>query len=167
MYSRKDHSTITENPVQLILGQEGKPIDTFLLILSQIGIYLHWDGVLFNLRSVEQLAEKFALSITAFEKFLRKPRWIRETNLQRGFQSTEKSSGSRPTSRGIIFTKEAKIFVEVERISLLESLIRPRMGTTRKITYGRVLISRRLTMSRNMNKRKLGVGGEYQKATQR
>jgi hypothetical protein len=67
--------------VQLVLGQEGKPIDTVLLIFSEIGIYLHWDDVLFDLRSVEQLAEKFALCITALKEVLRKSRWIRETNL--------------------------------------------------------------------------------------
>ena len=42
------------------------------------------------------------------------------------------------------------MFVEVERIASSESLIRPRMGTTRKITYGRALISRRFTTSKNM-----------------
>lgn len=39
------------------------------------------------------------------------------------------------------------MLVAVERISSLESLIRPRMGTTMNMTYGRALISSRLTMS--------------------
>ena len=71
--------------MQLVFGQEGKPINAFLLVFSQLGIYLHWDDVLFHLRSVEQLAEKFTFGITAFQEVFREPRRIRETDLWRGF----------------------------------------------------------------------------------
>ena len=44
-------------------------------------------------------------------------------------------------SSGTILTKEAKVLVAVDRISSSGSLILPRIGTTKKITYGKAFTS--------------------------
>lgn len=50
------------------------------------------------------------------------------------------------TSSGTIFTNDANVFVAVVLTSSSWSLILPRIGTIKKITYGNALISSSWTM---------------------
>ena len=62
--------TIAKDAMQLVLCQERQPVDTILLVLTQLCVDLDRDLVLLHLASVEKLRQELALFIpTAKEIF--------------------------------------------------------------------------------------------------
>ena len=47
--------TVTQNAMELVLVQEGQPVNTVLLVLAQLCVDLNRDRVLVDLCAVEQL----------------------------------------------------------------------------------------------------------------
>ena len=67
--------------MQLILGQEGEPVDAILLILPQFGVDLHRQLVLLDLRTVEKLTEELSFALSSLQQVVREPRRVRQPNL--------------------------------------------------------------------------------------
>jgi hypothetical protein len=102
---------------------------------------------LLNLFAIKKLRQKLAFRLSAFEKVFGETGRVRQTSLKTHEYHTISDRQSKLTSSGTIFTRDANVFVAVDRISSSESLIRPKTGITKKITYGRALMSSFWTMS--------------------
>ena len=133
--------------MELILGKECEPVDTLLLVLAKLRLDSDWDFVLLHLVAVQELHQELALLVTALEQILGEVRRIRKASLQRTSTDRNREATVTITSRGTILTRDANVFVAVARTSSSGSLIRPRTGTTMKMTYGRALMSNFWTMS--------------------
>ena len=73
--------TVTKDTVQLVFGQEGKPVDTFLLVLPELCVDLDGDLVRLDFAAIEQLREELAFFFTLPKKILREVWWVWETGL--------------------------------------------------------------------------------------
>lgn len=80
--AQKSVPTVTKHTVQLVLGQEREPADTFLLVLSKFRIDGHGDRVWFHLGSIEQLRKELPLRRAFFQQVLREAGGIRKTSLR-------------------------------------------------------------------------------------
>ena len=65
--------TIAEDAMKLVFGQEGEPIDSILLVFTQFRVDGDRKMVNFHFGAVEELGQKFALSLSPAQKFFRKP----------------------------------------------------------------------------------------------
>jgi hypothetical protein len=62
--------------MELVLGKEGEPIHSFLLVFAELNG--HFDGhlVICNFATIEELNEEIALLCTLQNELLSKARWI-------------------------------------------------------------------------------------------
>ena len=67
--------------MQLVLGQEGKPVDAFLLILAKLGLDRDGNVVLLHLASIKKLCQELALLVTALEQVFWEVGWIGKARL--------------------------------------------------------------------------------------
>ena len=126
--------------MKLVLRQEGEPVDSFLLVLAQFCLDLYREYVLFDLAAVQKLCQELAFLVPPPKEFLRETGGVRQTGLD-GVGEMPGKLQLLLTSRGTILTREAKVLVAVDRMSSSGSLILPKTGTTKKMTYGNALTS--------------------------
>ena len=69
--------------MELVLGEERKPVDALLLIVPELGFDRNRDRVRFNLAPVEQLIEKLALAGPLCEQFVREAWRVGDASLER------------------------------------------------------------------------------------
>lgn len=140
--------TVTKDAVELVFREECEPVDSLLLVFPELSVDLDRNLVLLHFGSVQQLRKELPLLVPATEKVFRKVRRVRKSSLRRTVRIVKYVIKIVSlTSRGTILTKEANVFVAVDRMSSSESLMRPSTGTIMKITYGRALMSSFCTMS--------------------
>lgn len=83
--------TVAEDTMQLILGQECQPIDTFLLVLPELCIDLDGNLVRLNFAAVEQLREELTLFFTLAKKILREVWWVWKAGLNISVSASTRS----------------------------------------------------------------------------
>lgn len=137
--------------MQLIFGKESKPADAILLVLAKLGVDGNRDFVRNDLAPVQQLRQEVALFLATLEELFRKSRRVGQARLSD--ESVARNAWKRGplTSSGTILTRLAKTLVAVARTSSFGSLMRPRTGTTRKMTYGSAFMSSFCTMSAHIH----------------
>ncbi len=69
--------------MQLILGKKSEPINSILLVPSQLRFNGNGDLVLLNLRSIQELREESTFLLASNEQFFREIWGIGETSLGR------------------------------------------------------------------------------------
>lgn len=56
--------------MELVLREEGEPIDALLLVLPELGLDGHGNIVLLHLAAVQQLHQEFTFFIATLQEFL-------------------------------------------------------------------------------------------------
>lgn len=67
--------------MQLIFGQERQPVDTFLLVLAEIGLDWYRDIVFGDLTAVEKLRQELSFDVTFSEEIIRETWRVWQTSL--------------------------------------------------------------------------------------
>jgi hypothetical protein len=63
--------------MKLVLGEEGQPVHTLLLIFTKFGLYRNRDIIFCDFATVKELCQEISLGFTFLEQFFRKAWWIR------------------------------------------------------------------------------------------
>lgn len=121
--------------MQLKLRQESEPVDPILLVFPKLSLDLHGHLVLLDLAPIKELRQEGALLVPPVQQLFGEVGRIGEAGLSNRFLTVgfKRSVRDRYTSRGTIFTRDANVFVAVVRTSSSTSLMRPRIGTIKKI----------------------------------
>jgi hypothetical protein len=67
--------------VQLVLGEEGEPVDTLLLVVSELGLDRDGDLVPLDLAAVEQLVEELTLARPLGKQLVWEAWWVGDAGL--------------------------------------------------------------------------------------
>ena len=73
--------------MELIFGEEGKPIYAILLVFPKLCLDLNGNMVRFDLTAVEKLCQELTLLISSLQKLFREARRVRQTSLYKINQS--------------------------------------------------------------------------------
>ena len=75
MYKR-EKLTITKDAVKLVLRQEGKPVDSLLLVFAQLRFDLYRKYILFDFVAIQKLRQELTFVVSPSEEFFRETRRV-------------------------------------------------------------------------------------------